>query len=101
MHCEKKTKCEKESPLVEQVSVILQNNIALKYKNPDCPTISCFIREHKIEKTSLDLRASMNLVWYLVFLSLNLSELKPNFVTLLLSNISIKMPRGVVKYVLV
>jgi hypothetical protein len=91
VHCENKTKCEKESLLVEQVSGILQNNIALKYKDPDCFTISYFIGKHKIEKTLLDFRASMNLVRYLVFLSLNLSELKPNFVTLLLSNISVKM----------
>ena len=29
--------------LAEQVSVILQNNNGLKYKDPGCPTISCFI----------------------------------------------------------
>jgi hypothetical protein len=37
--------------LAEQVSVILQNNNALKYKDPGCPIISCFIGEHKIEKS--------------------------------------------------
>jgi hypothetical protein len=53
--------------LAEQVSVILQNNNALKYKDPGCPTISCFIGEHKIERTLLDLVASVNLLPYSVF----------------------------------
>jgi hypothetical protein len=56
----------KES-LFSQTSVILQNNNALKYKDPGCSTISCFIREHKIEKALLDLGASVNLLPYSVF----------------------------------
>jgi hypothetical protein len=56
----------KES-LFSQTSVILQNNNALKYKDPSCSTISCFIREHKIEKALLDLGASVNLLPYSVF----------------------------------
>jgi hypothetical protein len=41
--------------LAEQVSVIFQNNNALKYKDPGGPTISCFIGEHKIDRALLDL----------------------------------------------
>jgi len=67
VHCEEKTECEKESLLAKQVSAILQNNNALKYKDPGCPTISCFIGEHKIEKALLDLGASVNLLPYLFF----------------------------------
>jgi len=93
VHCEEKTECEKESLLAEQVSVILQNNNALKYKDPGCPTISCFIGEHKIERALLDLGASVNLLPYSVFQSLNLGELKPTSVTLLLANRSVKVPR--------
>ena len=55
----------KKAFLVEQVSAILHNNNALKYKDPGCPTISCFIGEHKIERVYLG--ASMNLLPYLVF----------------------------------
>jgi len=62
----------KKAFLAEQVSVILQNDNALKYKDPGCPTISCFIGEHKIERALLDLGASVNLLPYLVFQSLNL-----------------------------
>jgi hypothetical protein len=46
----RKLNVKKKVFLAEQVSVILQNKNALKYKDPGCPTISYFIREHKIKK---------------------------------------------------
>jgi len=49
----------------------------------------------------LDLGASVNLLPYSVFQSLNLGELKPTSVTLLLADRSIKVPRGIVEDVLV
>jgi len=67
VHYEEKTECEKEAFLAEQVSVILQNNNALKYKDPGCPTISCFIGEHEIKRALLNLGASVNLLPYSVF----------------------------------
>jgi len=73
----------------------------LKYKDPGCPTISCFIEEHKIEKALLDLGASVNLLPYSIYQSLNLGEWKPTSVTLLLLDRSVKMPRGIVEDVLV
>ena len=42
----------------------------------------------------------MNLLPYLVFQSLNVGELKPTSVTLLLANRSVTMPRGIVEDVL-
>jgi hypothetical protein len=59
-------------------------------------TISYFIREHEIERDLLDLGASVNLHPYSVFQSLNLGELKPTSVTLLLADRSVKVPRGIV-----
>jgi hypothetical protein len=100
VHYEEKTECEKES-LFSRTSVILQKNNALKYKDPDCPTISCFIGEHKIKKALLDLGASVNLLPYSGFQSLNLGELKPTSVTLLLADRSVKVPREIVEDVLV
>jgi len=97
----RKLDVKKKAFLAEQVSTILQNNYALKYKDPGCPTISCFIGEHKIEIALLDLGASVNLLPYLVFQCLNLGELKPTSVTLLLADRSVKMPRGIVEDVLV
>ena len=69
----------------------------MKYKDPGCPTISCFIGDHKIEKALLDLGASVNLLPYLFFKSLNLGELKSTSVTLLLADRYVKMPRDIVK----
>ena len=54
-----------------------------------------FIEEHKIERALLDLGASVNLLLYSVFQSLNLGELKPTFVTLLLADRSVKVPREI------
>ena len=45
--------------LTKQISIILQNNNALKYKDSSCSIISCLIGEHKIEKALLDLKTSM------------------------------------------
>jgi hypothetical protein len=49
----RKLNMKKKAFLAEQVSVILQNYNALKYKDPSCPTISCFIGEHKIDRALL------------------------------------------------
>jgi hypothetical protein len=97
----RKLNVKKKALLAEQVSAILQNDNALKYKDPGCPTISCFIREHKIDRALLDLGVSVNLLPFLVFQSLNLGELKPTSVTLLLADRSVKVPRGIVEDVLV
>jgi hypothetical protein len=97
----RKLNVKKKAFLAEQVSVILQNNNALNYKDPGCPTVSCFIREHKIKRALLDLGANVNLLPYSVFQSLNLSELKPTSTTLLLVDRSVKVPRGIIEDVLV
>jgi len=39
----RKLNVKKKAFLAKQVSIILHNNNALKYKDPGCPTISCFI----------------------------------------------------------
>jgi hypothetical protein len=97
----RKLNVKKKAFLAEQVSAILQNNNALKYKDPGCPTISRFIREHKIEKALLDLGPSVSLLSYSVFQSLNLGKLKPTYVTLLLVDRSVKVPRKIIEDVLV
>jgi len=73
----------------------------LKYKDLGCPIISCFIGEHKIERVLLDLGASVSLLSYSVYQSLNLGELKPTSVTLLLADRSVNVHRGIVEDVLV
>ncbi|XP_073024280.1 uncharacterized protein [Primulina eburnea] len=97
----RKLNVKKKAFLAEQVSAIIQNNNTLKYKDPGCPTISCIIGERKIKKALLDLGASVNLLPYSVYQELNLGELKPTSVTLLLADRSVKVPRGMVEDVLV
>jgi len=97
----RKLNVKKKTFLIEQVSAFLRNNNVLKYKDPGCPIISCFIGEYKLKRALLDLGASVNLLPYSVFQSLNLGELKPNSVTLLFANRYVKMSRGIVEDVLV
>ena len=57
----------------------------MKYKDPGCPTISCIIGDHIIEHALLDVGANVNLLPYLVYLQLNLGELKSTSTILLLA----------------
>ena len=49
----------------------------------------------------MDLGASVNLLLYSVYVELGLGELEPTNITLQLANRSMKIPRGIVKDVLV
>ncbi|RVW72422.1 hypothetical protein CK203_053610 [Vitis vinifera] len=84
----------KKAFLTEQVSAILQCKSPLKYKDPGSPTISVMIGGKVVEKTLLDLGASVNLLPYSVYKKLGLGELKPTTITLSLANRSVKIPRG-------
>ena len=66
---------EKEAFLTQQLSVIIENKIPIKHKDPGCPTISVTIGETHIKKTLLDLGASVNILPYLVFKQFGLGEL--------------------------
>ena len=54
-----------------------------------------------MEKTLLDLGASVNLLPYSIYKQLGLGELKPTSITLSLADRSVKIPRGMIKDVLV
>ena len=54
-----------------------------------------------MEKTLLDLGASVNLLPYSVYKQLGLGELKPTSITLSLADRSVKIPRGMIEDVLV
>ena len=49
----------------------------------------------------MDLRASVNLLPYSVYVELGLGELEPTSITLQLADYSVKIPRGIVKDILV
>ena len=91
----------KKAFLTEQVISIIQCKSPVKYKDPGCPTISVMIGETCVEKALLDLGASVNLLPYSIYKQLGLRELKPTSITLSLANRSVKIPRGVIKDVLV
>ena len=92
---------EKKAFLTEQVSAIIQNRNPVKYKDPGSPTISVNIGGNCIDKSLLDLGASVNLLPYSVYKKLGLGELKPTNITLSLADRSVKIPKGIVEDVLV
>ena len=92
---------EKRAFLTEQVSAIIQSKNPVKYKDPGSPTISVNIGGTCIDKTLLDLEASVNLLPYSVYKQLGLGELKPTNITLSLVDRSVKIPKGIVEDVLV
>jgi hypothetical protein len=97
----RKTNVPKKAFLIEHASSIIQCKYPIKYKHPGCPTISCKIGNHDIERALLDLGASVKLLPYLVYVQLGLGELKPTKMTLQLADRSLKIPRGIVEDVLI
>ena len=92
---------EKKEFLTEQVSAIIQSKYSVKYKDPGSPTISVNIGGNSLDKSLLDLGASVNLMLYSVNKQLGLGELKPTHITLSLADRSVKIPKGIVEDVLV
>ena len=92
---------EKKAFLTEQVSAIIQSKNPVKYKDPGSPTISVNIGGNCIDKSLLDLGASVNLLSYSVCKQLGSGKLKPTNITLSLADRSVKIPKGIVEDVLV
>ena len=80
---------EKKAFLTEQVSAIIQNQYPIKYKDPGSPTIPVNIGGNCIDKSLLDLGASVNLMPHSVYIQLGLGELKPTNITLSLADRSV------------
>ena len=92
---------EKKAFLTEQVSAIIKRKYPVKYRDPGSATISVNICGNCIDKSLLDLGASVNLMPYSVYKQLGLGELKPTNITLSLADRSVKIPKGIVEDVLV
>ncbi|XP_019081969.1 uncharacterized protein LOC100853650 [Vitis vinifera] len=97
----RRIKLSKKAFLTKQVNAIIENKAMVKYKDPGCPTISVQIGDSNVERALLDLGASVNLLPYSIYKKLGLGELKATTITLSLAYHSIKVPRRVVKDVLV
>ena len=82
--CTKKrmTNVHKKVFLVINISNLLSNQIPVKYKDPDCPTISCTIGQIEINRALLDLGVSINLLLFSVYQQLGLGKLNATQVTI-------------------
>ena len=91
----------KEAFMTEQSTSLIRNNLPPKYKDPVSPTISIVVGNSKLGHALVDLGASVNLLPYSVYMDLGLGELEPTNITLQLVVRGVKIPRGIVKDVLV
>ncbi|CAN6557373.1 unnamed protein product [Malus baccata var. baccata] len=85
----------------ENVSAILQCKLPPKCKDPGSFTISCVIGNTRFKSAMLDLGASINVMPYSIYVSMNLVELKYDGVIIQLADRSNAYPKGVVEDVLV
>ncbi|CAN6562527.1 unnamed protein product [Malus baccata var. baccata] len=85
----------------ENVSGILQRKLPPKCKDPGSFTIPCVIGNTRFESAMLDLGASINVMPYSIYASMNLGVLKNDGVIIQLADRSNAYPKGVLEDVLV
>ncbi|CAN6560251.1 unnamed protein product [Malus baccata var. baccata] len=85
----------------ENVSAVLQRKLPPKCKDPGSFTIPCVIGNTKFEQCMLDLGASINVMPYSIYASMNLGELKNDGVIIQLADRSNAYPKDVLEDVLV
>ncbi|CAN6697905.1 unnamed protein product [Malus baccata var. baccata] len=85
----------------ENVSAILQRKVPPKCKDPGSFTIPCVIGNTRFKSAMLDLGASINVMPYSIYVSMNLGELKHDGVIIQLADRSNAYPKGVLEDVLV
>ncbi|CAN6547335.1 unnamed protein product [Malus baccata var. baccata] len=85
----------------ENVSALLQRKLPPKCKDPGSFTIPCVIGNTRFDHAMLDLGASINVMPYSVYASMNLGKLKNDGVIIQLADRSNAYPKGVLENVLV
>ena len=85
----------------ENVSAVVQCKLPTKCKDPGSFTIPCVIGNTRFEYAMLDLGASINVMPYSIYASMNLGELKNDGVIIQLADHSNSYPKGVLEDVLV
>ncbi|KAM1362813.1 hypothetical protein PS1_028131 [Malus domestica] len=85
----------------ETVSALLQRKLPPKCKDPGSFTIPCVISNTRFDHAMLDLGASINVMPYSVYASMNLGKLKNDGVIIQLADRSNAYPKGVLEDVLV
>ena len=101
--CTTKKRCSNQEvvKVSENVLAILQRKLPPKCKDPGSFTIPCIIGNTKFEHAMLDLGASINVMPYSIYASMNLGELKKDGVIIQLADRSNAYPKGVLEDVLV
>ncbi|CAN6539957.1 unnamed protein product [Malus baccata var. baccata] len=87
--------------LSEEVSAVLQKKLPPKLKDADSFTIPCVIGGKEFGRALCDLGASINLMPYSVYESLNLGDLKETKVVIQLADRSNRYPKDLLEDVLV
>ncbi|XP_022854906.1 uncharacterized protein LOC111376190 [Olea europaea var. sylvestris] len=85
----------------KNVSAVLQKKLPPNCKDPGSFTIPCIIGNTRFEKAIPDLGASINVIIYSIYASLNLGSLKEIGVIIQLADRSNAFPKGVLEDVLV
>ncbi|KAM1255935.1 hypothetical protein ACFX2G_030710 [Malus domestica] len=85
----------------ENVSALLQRKLPPKCKDPGSFTIPCVIGNTRFDHAMLDLGASISVMPYSVYASMNLGKLKNDGVIIQLADQSNAYPKGVLEDVLV
>ncbi|XP_073137055.1 uncharacterized protein [Henckelia pumila] len=99
--CRCKLKGCKEVELGEQVSAVIQRKVPTKCKDPDMFSISCKIGDVQLDTAMLDLGASISVMPYSVYASLNLGPLNETAIVIQMADRSTIFPREVLEDVLV
>ena len=86
----------KKAFLACSASFIISDQILVKYRDPDCPTISIVIRDQLIHRALLNLKDTVNLKSFTEYEILGLGELKPTKMVIKFSNRSTRLTWGVV-----
>ena len=87
--------------LTATCSVVIQQKLPAKMKDPGSFTIPCSIGNYEFKKALYDFGASINLMPLLVVKRLSLGELTPTAITLQMADRSMAQPEGVLEDVLV
>ncbi|CAN6542267.1 unnamed protein product [Malus baccata var. baccata] len=87
--------------LSEEMSIVLQSKLPSKLKDAGSFTIPCVIGRKEFGRSLCDLGASINLMPYSMYKSLNLGALKETKVVIQLADRSNRYPKGLLEDVLV
>ena len=93
----RKLKGNEKVSIGENVSALLQKKLPPKCKDPGMFTIPCKRGNTRFERAMLDLGASINVMPYLIYDSLNLRPLEETGVIIQLADCSNTYPRGVIE----